>query len=56
MEKVGSVEYIMPKSFANELLKSRKNSEKNINPQDFLIQYVNDECGLLYKCTKVTIS
>ena len=53
-DKVGSVEYQMPKEFANELLKTRKGQDKNMRPQDFLVQYVNEECGLLYNCTRVT--
>ena len=52
--KAGSVEYQMPQKFADELLKARKGQEKNMRPQDFLVQYVNDECGLLYNCVKVT--
>ena len=52
--KAGAVEYQMPQKFADELLKARKGQEKNMRPQDFLVQYVNDECGLLYNCVKVT--
>lgn len=54
--KVGAVEYIMPKDFADEILKSRKGPEKNMPNQEFLIKYVNDECGLLYNCVKVTLN
>ena len=54
-EKVGSVEYIMPQDFATELLKTRKGEEKKMNPQDFLVKYVNEECGLLYHCVSVTL-
>lgn len=52
--KVGSVEYQMPEKMADELLKLRKGMEKNMRPQDFLVKYVNEECGLLYNCVKVT--
>ena len=52
--KAGAVEYQMSQKFADELLKARKGQEKNMRPQDFLVQYVNDECGLLYNCVKVT--
>ena len=52
--KAGAVEYQMPQKFADELLKARKGQEKNMRPQDFLVQYVNDECGLLYNGVKVT--
>ena len=52
--KVGAIEYQMPASFADILLKERKGQDKNMNPQEFLVRYVNDECGLLYNCVKVT--
>ena len=54
-EKVGSYEYIMPQAFAVELLKTRKGEEKNMQPQDYLVKYVNEECGLNRTCTKVTL-
>lgn len=50
--KPGAVEYIMSETLAKELLKNRKNK----NPQDILIEYVNNECGLKNLCTRVTIS
>ena len=53
--KAGAVEYQMPQKFADELLKVRKGEEKNMRPQDFLVQYVNNECGLMYNCVKVTL-
>ncbi len=56
MTKAGNVEYIMPKAMADELLKNRKGTDKNMRPQDYLVRYVNEQCGLLYNCTKVTIS
>ena len=54
-ERVGSVEYQMPKKFADELLKMRKGTEKNMRPQDFLVKYVNEECRLMRTCVKVTL-
>ena len=54
-EKVGSIEYRMPKAFANELLKSRKGEDKTMNPQEYLIKYVNEDCHLLRKCDAVTV-
>ena len=51
--KPGSFEYIMPAKMATALLKQ---APANIKPQDYLIQYVNEQFGLLYWCTKVTIS
>lgn len=54
-QKVGAVEYQMPKSFADAILKQRKPGEKNIRPQDYLVQLVNNEFGLKNHCVKVTI-
>ena len=51
--KVGAVEYSMPQAMADELLKSRKGADKNMDKWAFLIKYVNEECGLLYNCVKV---
>ena len=53
--KPGAIEYQMPQAFADELLKARKGQDKNMRPQDFLIKYVNEECGLMYNCVKVTL-
>lgn len=54
-EKVGSVEYIMSSLMADEILKTRKGDDKKMRPQDYLIKYVNEDCGLLRTCTKVTV-
>lgn len=51
--KAGSVEYSMPQKLADELLKQRKGSERNMDKQAFLVKYVNEQCGLLYNCVKV---
>lgn len=53
-KKPGAIEYQMPQKFADELLKTRKGTEKNMRPQEFLVKYVNEECGLMYNCTRVT--
>ena len=54
-EKVGSVEYIMNSLMADEILKTRKGDDKKMRPQDYLVKYVNEDCGLLRNCTKVTV-
>lgn len=54
-EKVGDVEYKMPKAMADALLKDRKGDDKKMRPQDYLIQVVNDNFGLLYHCSKVIV-
>lgn len=51
--KAGAVEYQMSKKMADDLLKVRKGADKNLQPQEFLIKYVNEECGLLRNCVKV---
>lgn len=55
-EKAGAVEYQMSAAAAEEILRSRKGADKNLRPQDYLIKYINEEAGLLRKCTKVTIN
>lgn len=52
--KIGACEYQMPQAMATELLKERKGLEKNMRPQDYLMKYVNEQCGLLYNCVRVT--
>lgn len=53
--KVGAVEYRMPESVAKDLLKSRKGPELRMEPQLYLCKYVDEQCGLLYRCVKVTL-
>ena len=54
-EKVGNIEYLMPAAVAEDYLKTRKGEDKKLQPQDYLIKVVNEEYGLMYNCTKVTI-
>ena len=54
-EKAGNVEYKMPKAMADALLKDRKDGDKKLRPQEYLVKVVNDNFGLLYNCTKVII-
>lgn len=55
MDKTGSIEYLMPKKLATFLYKKRPETEQNVNFQDYLIKIVNENFGLLRKCTKVTV-
>ena len=55
MYKVGNCEYIMDKAFADSILKTRKGEEKNMRPQDYLLQYVNATFGLKEHCSKVSV-
>lgn len=56
-DKCGSVEYLIPSKLANALISQEKKKHKGklANPQQFLINYVNDNCGLMRTCTKVTL-
>lgn len=53
--KPGAVEYQMPKTMAEDLAKASGKSKKTLKLQEYLVDYVNRECGLLRHCTKVTI-
>lgn len=53
--KPGAVEYQMPKVMAEDLAKASGKSKKTLKLQEYLVDYVNRECGLLRHCTKVTI-
>ncbi len=53
-ERAGAVEYAMPEGLAQEILKTRKGTEKNMHPEDFLIKVVNETFGLKEKCVKVS--
>jgi hypothetical protein len=43
----------MSKEMAAELLKNRKGTDKNMNPQDYLVKVVNEQFGLRLPVTKV---
>ena len=45
--------YNMSKEMAIDLLKARKGPDRNMDPQKYLVKYVNEECGLLYPVTEV---
>ena len=51
-EKV-TVEYKMPNAIAKNILKSRKGPEAKIDPQKYLVNYVNEQLNLLCHCVKV---
>lgn len=53
--KPGAVEYRMPEAMAEELIKLSGKSKKHLNVQEYLVNYVNRECGLKNNCTKVTL-
>lgn len=56
-DKCGSVEYLIPTKLANALITQEKKAHKGklADPQQFLINYVNDNCSLMRTCTKVTL-
>ena len=46
-------EYNMSKEMAMELLKNRKGDEKKMEPQKYLVKFVNEQMGLMYEVKKV---
>ena len=46
-------EYNMNKDMATDLLKTRKGSDRNMDPQAYLIKVVNEQFGLRLPVTKV---
>ena len=46
-------EYNMSAEMAAALLKARKDEEKKMRPQDYLVKYVNEQLGLRLPVTKV---
>ena len=53
--KPGEIDYQMPKKMADEILKSSGKQKGQFDTQAYLIEYVNNECGLLRNCVKVII-
>ena len=51
----GKIEYEMSKQLAKSILDTRKGTERNIPPQQFLCQVVNDDFGLKGHCVKVHV-
>lgn len=49
----GEIEYKMSAEEIADLLKNRKGPDKNKNAQEFLCDYVNEQCGLLGSCVRV---
>lgn len=47
------IEYKMPKAAMLDLLNNRNKVEEKIDPQKYLCDYVNNECGLLGYCVRV---
>ena len=54
--KSGKVEYKMPKKMAEDLVRASGKDKKHLNVQDYLVEYVNRECGLLRQCTRVIVN
>lgn len=51
--KCGNIEYKMPEKMGKEIIKMYKSSKKN--PQQILVDYVNEQYNLLYLCTRVIL-
>ena len=52
-EGYGNFEYEMSKEMAKQILATRKGTEQNMQPQEFLCQVVNEEFGIKGHCVKV---
>ena len=52
-EKCGKIEYKMPEQMARELLKTRRDEELKMRPNDFLCKVVNENFGLKGLCVNV---
>ena len=48
-------EYQMPSKLAEAVLSTNKKKKGEFDSQEYLIEYVNNECGLIGNCTKVII-
>ena len=53
IKKAGTIEYKMSPLMARMLLKTRKGTDKNMKPNDYLVKYVNEELNLKGTCVKV---
>ena len=53
--KSGNVEYKMSNIMAKETIRSYKAvpSLAKLRPQEMLVHYVNEQCGLMRNCSKV---
>ena len=52
----GSVEYVMPKAFADSLVKEEKAKGKKVNDiPEFLLKIVNEQFGLKTPCVRVIV-
>lgn len=49
----GGIEYEMSKEMAKQILATRKGTDQNVHPQEFLCRVVNEEFGLKGNCTRV---
>ena len=51
----GEIEYEMSKEMAKQILATRKGTDQNVHPQEFLKRVVNEDFGLKGYCTNVII-
>ena len=50
---LNKAQYEMSKEMAKQILATRKGTEQNMQPQEFLCQVVNEEFGIKGHCVKV---
>ena len=55
-KKIKGMEYQMTKQMFDSLLKTRSETEKKLNPYDFVMQVVNHEFGVKGTVTHITVS
>lgn len=46
-------EYNISKEMAEEILKTRKGEDKKLEPQKYLVKFINEQMGLLHEVKKV---
>lgn len=51
----GEIEYEMSKEMAKQILATRKGTDQNVHPQEFLKRVVNEDFDLKGYCTNVII-
>ena len=54
--KNNGIEYQMTKNMFNALLKTRKSTEKNMNPYEFVAKIVNEQFGVKGTVTHITVT
>ena len=54
-KKERKFEYKMPEELAKTILKQRKKEQSKVEPQAYLCNYVNSQCGMMGTCVSVIV-